>query len=147
MSDVSKRFEQLIKQTYKKFLDKGVIIPTKTKEGIWVGNVLIRSNRPLKTLVKDGEEVYKDISLNAVAIKLANLLARNKSTGQQQRLYKLDIEYSRHYNDSKFLLAGYHSSVNNGDKIRAEIMWTRYEIAKEKAVYAKEQAEYLAAFE
>ena len=147
MSDVSKRFEQLVRSTYKKFLDQGTILPVKTAEGILVGDVLIASNGPLKDIYKNKELVYKEVSLNAVAIRIANLLAWNKSHKRCEELYKKDLEYSRYYIDSKIFIDNYHRALAAGNEMRADVLWTRYEIAKEKAVIAKEQAEELAAFE
>jgi len=147
MSDVSKRFEQLVKSTYKKFLDQGTILPVKTQEGIQVGDVLIATDGPLKNIYKNKELFYKEISLNAVAIRIANLLAWNKSQKRCDELYKKDLEYSRYYIDSKIFIDNYHRALKAGNETRAEILWTRYEIAKEKAIWAKQVAEDLAAFE
>lgn len=147
MSDVSKRFEQLVKSTYKKFLDQGTILPVKTDDGVLVGDVLIKSDGPLKNIYKNNILLYKEVSLNAVAIRIANLLAWNKNPKRCDDLYKKDIEYSRYYIDSKIFIDNYHRALAAGNEVRADILWTRYEIAKEKAVWAKEQAEELAAFE
>lgn len=147
MSDVSKRFEQLVKSTYKKFLDRGTILPVKTEQGIQVGDVLIQSDGPLKNIIKNGEVLYREVSLNAVAIRIANLLAWNDSSDRCDRLYKLDVEYSKHFIDSKIFIDNYHRAVNSGNQARADILWTRYQHAKEKAVWAKDQAEDLASFE
>ena len=147
MSDVSKRFEQLVKSTYKKFLDQGTILPVKTQEGILVGDVLIQSDGPLKNILRNGKVLYKEISLNAVAIRIANLIAKNEKHRLCNELYDLDIKYSKHFVDSKFLIDNYHRAVNSNNTIRADILWTRYEIAKEKAMVAKERAEELARFE
>ena len=147
MSDVSKRFEQLVKSTYKKFLDQGTILPVKTQEGILVGDVLIQSDGPLKNIVRNGSVLYKEISLNSVAIRIANLLAWNQPEKFCDRLYKLDLEYSKHFVDSKIFIDNYHRAVNADNQARADILWTRYQHAKEKAVWAKQQAEDLASFE
>ena len=147
MSDVSKRFEQLVKSTYKKFLDQGTILPVKTDEGILVGDVLIESIGPLKNIYKHGELCYKEVSLNAVAIRIANLLAANGSRKLLDELYNLDVEYSKHFIDSKIFVDNYHRAVNSGNTVRADILWTRYQFAKEKAIAAKERAEDLASFE
>ena len=146
MSEVSKRFEQLVKSTYKKFLDQGTILPVKTNDGILVGDVLIESEGPLKNIKKNGHILYKQISLNAVAIRIANLVAWGKNTKLCDKLYDLDIQYSKHFIESKIFLDNYHRAVNSNNEVRADILWTRYEIAKEKAVYAKDQAEELARF-
>ena len=147
MSDVSKRFEQLVKSAYKKFADQGFLIPTKTEQGIQVGRVTIVSDGSLKNIVVNGSIIYKDISLNCVAVKLANLVALDRDHKLQAELYKIDVYYNKNYIDSTIFINSYHKALNEKDEIRADIMWTRYEIAKEKAEDAKSQAEILSSFE
>jgi hypothetical protein len=147
MNEVSKRFEQLVKSTYKKFLDQGTILPERTEQGIKVGDVLIVSDGPYKDIVKNGTVLYRTVCLNAVAIRLANLAAWNKQVKLQQELFGLDQKYSKYFTDSKIYLNNYHRAVNSNDEIRAEILWTRYEDAKERAIILKDQAENLARFE
>lgn len=146
MSDVSKRFEQLVKSTYKRFLDQGTILPVKTPEGILVGDVLIQSDGALKNIVRNGKILYEHISLNAVAIRIANLVAWNKNQRLCEELYRADLEYSKHFIDSNIFIDNYHKAVNSNNSVKAEILWTRYEIAKEKAISAKDHAEDLARF-
>jgi|TARA_E500000178_G_scaffold153132_1_gene152917 hypothetical protein len=146
MSEVSKRFELLVKSVYKKFIDNGIHLPQRTPEGILVGNVLIKSNGPLKDLVVNGTIAYTEISLNCVAIKIANNLASDINQRLTTQLFEIDREYSKHFVDSKFLIDNYHRAVNNNNEEKAEILWTRYEIAKEKALDAKSRAEYLTGF-
>jgi len=146
MSDVSKRFEQLVKSTYKKFAEEGTILPIKTNEGIMVGDILIESEGPLKNIKKHGKILYKHISLNAVAIRIANLAVWSKNKKLCDQLYELDLKYSKHFIDSKFFIDNYHRATNTNNVARADILWTRYEIAKEKALTAKSRAEDLAGF-
>jgi len=146
MSEVSKRFELLVKSVYKKFIDNGIHLPQRTPEGILVGKVLIKSNGPLKDLVVDGTIAYREICLNCVAIKIANNLASDINQRLTEQLFEIDREYSKHFVDSKFLIDNYHRAVNNNNEEKAEILWTRYEIAKEKALNAKSRAEYLTGF-
>jgi len=146
MSEVSKRFELLVKSVYKKFIDNGIHLPQRTPEGILVGKVLIKSNGPLKDLVVDGTIAYREICLNCVAIKIANNLASDINPRLTEQLFEIDREYSKHFVDSKFLIDNYHRAVNNNNEEKAEILWTRYEIAKEKALNAKSRAEYLTGF-
>jgi len=146
MTDVSKRFEQLVKSSYKRFAEQGYILPVKTSEGICVGNVLIRNKGSLKYIVKSGAIVYNEISLNSVAIKLANLLALDTNKALRDELYQLDHLYSKHFVDSKFFLDNYHRAVNSNNEVRADILWTRYIEAKERAIALKEKAEHLASF-
>ena len=146
MNEVSKRFEQLVNSVYKKFIDNGIHLPTRTAEGILVGNVLIKSDGPLKDIVVDGVVKFNEISLNCVAIKIANNLASGKNESLTTQLFDIDREYSKYFLDSKFHLDNYHKAVNNSNEARAEILWTRYDIAKEKALYAKSRAELLTGF-
>lgn len=146
MSEVSKRFEQLVKSTYKQFLDQGTILPIKTDKGILVGNVLIETVGSLKNIYKDEHLLYKEISLNSVAIKIANLLAWDKSKKACDELYDLDVSYSKHFIDSKIFLDNYHRANNANNTTRAEILWIRYTDSKEKALDIKSRAEDLAAF-
>lgn len=146
MSDVSKRFEQLVKSTYRQFLDQGTILPVKTQQGILVGDILISTSGALKNIYKKDILLYKEISLNSVAIKIANLLAWNTDLKLCDELYDLDIKYSKHFIDSKIFLDNYHRANNSGNEIRAEILWIRYTDSKEKALNIKSQAEDLASF-
>jgi hypothetical protein len=144
MSELSKRFEQIIISTNKKLKDQGAVMPVKTEQGILVGNVLIQSQGPYKTLSVNNEIVFEDICLNSVAIKLANLLAWRKQGTELKRLYEADREYNRHYIDSSFFLERHRSAIANQDFVRADIMWSRYLKSKDLAKLAKEKAERMA---
>lgn len=146
MNEVSKRFEQLVKTTYRKFLDQGTILPERTADGIKVGDALIRSDGPYKDIVKQGNVIWATVSLNAVAIKLANLVAWDENKDLQKEIFQLDQKYSKYFVDSKIYLDNYHRASNNNDDIRADILWTRYQDAKERAIILKDQAEDLARF-
>lgn len=146
MSDVSKRFEYLVKSTYKKFAEQGTILPVKTEEGIQVGSALIRSNGSYKDIILNGKVQYEYISLNAVAIRIANELAWGNDRGLCNELYDLDCKYSRYFIDSKIFLDMYHKSQTSEDWKRAEIMWIRYEDVKSRAINTKSRAEELAEF-
>lgn len=146
MNEVSKRFEQLVNTTYRKFLDQGTILPERTSDGIKVGDALIKPDGVYKDILLKGKTVWATVSLNAVAIKLANLVAWNKDTALQKEIFGLDQKYSKYFIDSKIYLDNYHRAVNNNDDIRADILWTRYQDAKERAIILKDQAEHLARF-
>jgi len=146
MTNISKRFEQLVTKTYREFLEQGTILPTKSDKGIHVGDVLIQSDGPFKNILKKDKLVYENISLNAVAIRIANLLAWNENKGLQDKLFAADLYYSRHYVDSNIFLDRFHRACNAKDELKADIMWTRYEDAKFRAINAKSEAEQLAEF-
>ena len=146
MTNISKRFEQLVTKTYREFLEQGTILPSRSDKGIHVGDVLIQSDGPFKNILKKDKLVYENISLNAVAIRIANLLAWNKNKGLQDRLFAADLYYSRQYVDSNRFLDRFHRACNAKDELKADIMWTRYEDAKYRAINAKSEAEQLAEF-
>jgi hypothetical protein len=145
MSEISKRFEQIIASTQRKLLSKGAVMPERTERGIRVGCAEIIPEGPYKHIEVDGEVRYKDISLNKIAIRLANELALKHRSPQLDQLYKLDQEYSRYFIDSAFFLERYHKALNKGDEFKAELMWIRYTNAKQKAIDTKEKAEQMAA--
>lgn len=142
MTRLSKRLEQ----TVKKELIKN-IIPVKVKDGILVGDVLIESEGHIKHLKHNGEYIYKDISLNVVAIILANFLALRKNTIYMQTLWQADQEYGRWFTDSQMLRTQHQKAIVNQDFDRADMFWARYTESKSKAVKAKEHVDRLTSFE
>ena len=137
MSEISKRFEQLISSSQKKLAEHNQIMPVKTNRGILVGDVLIQSEGNLKNLWKRDILVYKEVSLNDVAIKLANMLARNKTTDLCSKLYKADQEYGQWFVDWQFLKQQYHKAIKLEHYDRADILLARYEESKYRAELAK----------
>lgn len=146
MSELSKKFEQIVVSTYKKLYSEGSIPPVRTEQGIEVGNVLITADGAYKSLWVGGTCIYKDISLNCVTIKVANLLALNKNSSLQKKLFDLDKEYNRHFVDKTIFLRHYQLAEAKEDEIRCDIMWARYTVARDLCKKAKEKAESLASF-
>ncbi len=99
MSQISKRLDQVVKNA----LLRTPILPVRVKEGILVGDVLIASRHNIKDIYKKGELVYKDVSLNKAAIKIANLLAQRSNTMLADQIYNADQDYGRKYLDSQML--------------------------------------------
>lgn len=122
------------------------IIPQKTEQGILVGDVLIVSDGHLKHIFRNNELLYKDISLNAVAIKLANMLATNRIAVKFDQIYSADQEYGRWFIDSQMLRAQYQKYLNNSDFERADTAWARYQESRERALNSKRYVESLISF-
>ena len=139
MTQISKRLEQIVN----KELSKN-IIPVKTAEGILVGDILINSSGPIKNIYKKSELLYSEIYLNAIAIKMANILATNRSHIATDTLYKADQEYGRWFVDSQLLRAQYQKAVSNSDYERADTLWARYCESRDRTIVAKNNAERLA---
>ncbi len=138
MTQLSKRLEQIVK----KELSKN-IIPVKTENGILVGEVLIVNDGPIKSLYRNNELLYKEIHLNSVAIRIANILAFRKQSILADELYKADQEYSRWFVDSQMLRAQYQKSISNQDYDRADVFWARYQESRDRTITAKNRAESL----
>jgi len=144
MTNISKRLEQVVSSAQQKLIEKHQILPIKVAEGILVGDVLIVSEGIVKHLKYIDKFLYKNIYLNAAAIRIANMLAVNKHSIQADNLYRLDQEYGRWYHDSQLLRAQYQRSVNNQDHDRADTLWARYCESRDRAINAKNIVQRLA---
>lgn len=138
MNDISKRFEQLVVAAQKKLTASNNILPVKTQDGILVGDVLIKSNGSLKDLVRDDEIVFKEISLNEVAIRLANLLATRHDIKLCEKIYRLDQDYGKWFQEWQLFKQKYARSVKSKEYERADMFLAKYEDAKFKAENAKQ---------
>jgi len=133
---LSKKLEKLIKSSPE-------ILPVKTEQGILVGTVLIVSQGFNKDLYKKGKLMYSGINLNAVAIKMANLLAKNLILNCD-KLYQLDQEYGKWFTDSQMMRSAYEKAVKKKDHDRADVLWARYIESRERTMSCKIRAEALA---
>lgn len=138
MTNVSKRLEQIIS----KELEKN-IIPVKIKDGILVGNILIKSQNHLKFLYKNNELIYGEIFLNRAAIFIANIMAKTKSSMLADQIYQADKDFSKYFIDSQLMRTNYEKSIKNKDFVKADMFWSRYEQAKDRAQLAKSRVESL----
>lgn len=138
MTQLSKRLEQIVR----KELSKN-IIPVKTEMGILVGEILIVSEGSIKHLYRSGSLLYKNIHLNSVAIKIANILAFRKQSTAADKLYRADQEYGKWFVDSQILRSQYQKALNNQDFDRADVFWARYQESRDRTITAKRLAEYL----
>lgn len=140
MTDIRKQLEQVITHAQRKLIENNEILPIKTHEGIIVGSVKIVSNGTLKDLWQHGELVYNNISLNKTAIKLANLLARNRRRSiSMDKIYACDQEYGKCLLESNTLRERLHLARKAGNHDKADIYLARYTVAKDRAQYAKRQ--------
>lgn len=138
MTEISKRLEQIIRKEL-----SSNIIPVKISEGILVGNVLIASKEHLKFLYKNGELIYGEIFLNKAAIFIANIMAKNNFSTLADQVYQADKDFSTYFIDSQLMRANYEKSIKNKDFDRADMYWSRYEQAKDRAQMAKSRVESL----
>jgi hypothetical protein len=141
MTDIRRQLDKVVSKELSQH-----IIPVKTDAGILVGNILIVSEGPIKHLYRNNELLYNNISLNTVAIKIANLLARQRSSLAADKIYSYDQEYSKWFVDSQTLLKNYYSAKKSKDFNRADTLWARYCQSRERAQIAKDLATSLTLF-
>lgn len=144
MQSLRNKLASVVSNTHRKLIEKKAILPVIVPEGILVGNVLIINDDTVKHLKQHDTWIYKDIHLNAVAIKLANLVATDTTRYVANQLYEADQDYARWFIDSQILKLRYIESSNAKDYDRAEILWAKYFESKSKSVAAKTRAEDLA---
>lgn len=138
MSNISRRLERVVSTELSKN-----IIPVKAENGILVGDVLIINEGTVKNLIRNDVILYKHVYLNAVAIKLANLLVKHRGSILPDRVYQADQEYGKWFVDSQILRTQYQKAVNSKDFDRSDIYWARYCESRDKALVAKNSVEAL----
>lgn len=141
MTDIKRQLDQVVR----KELSRN-IIPVKTAEGILVGNILIVSEGSLKHLYKNNERMYANISLNAAAVKMANLLAKHKTSLLADKIYVADQEYGKWFADSQLKLQQYYTACKNKDFEKADTLWAKYSESKDKTRIAKNAVNGLTLF-
>ena len=143
MSDISRRLEQFLSTAQRKEAQKE-LLPIKTADGILVGDVLIVSDENIKHLYQKGLPIYEGLFLNAVTIKLANLLAKRDDPIKMKNLYESDQEYGKWFTDSQLLRTRYQKAMDSQDYDRADILFARYCESRDRALVAKNIAQGLA---
>jgi hypothetical protein len=139
MTPISKKLAHAVESA----ISKSPILPIKTDQGILVGNVLIVSDSNLKNLHQYGQVVYTKINLNAVAIKLANLLSKFGKTVDCDKIYLLDQEYGRWLTDSQMLYNQHKLAISKENFERADILWARYRESKIRYEESKQRVNRL----
>lgn len=141
MSMISRQLERVVNAELSK-----TIIPIKVENGVLVGDILIVNEGTVKNLLRNDVILYECIYLNAVAIKLANILARHRGLILPDIIYKADQEYGKWFNDSQMLRSQYQRAINTKDYDKSDIYWARYCESRDKATVAKNYVESLIAF-
>lgn len=145
MSNISNKLEQVVGAAQRQLIAHDQILPVKTTQGILVGNVLIVSEGTIKNLWQHNVLVYDHIYLNAAAIKIANLVARKISRVNADAIYRADQEYGKWFVDSQLLRTRFQQAIDSQDTERADILWARYCLSRDRAETAKNAAQSLAA--
>ena len=146
MTDIKRRLEQVISSAQRRLLEQNQILPQKVEQGILVGSVLIVSEGTTKHLYRNNNLVYGNINLNVVAIRIANLVAKNSNTAIVDKIYKADQEYGKWFTDSQLLRAQYQKAINSKNFEKSDTLWARYCESRDRALLAKEAATALTYF-
>lgn len=146
MSNINSKLQQVVERTHRKLYEQDQIMPVKTSQGILVGDVLIVAAGSVKNLYQQDQLIYKEISLNAAAIKIANIVTKQGINTKSESLYRADQDYGRWLNESQFLRHKYQIARKNGDNDRADIYLARYCTARDRAKSAQSHVLALAAF-
>ena len=146
MTDISRRLDHLVANAQRRLIAENHILPQKVAEGILVGDVLIVSEGTTKHLYKNNNLIYKNISLNIVAIRIANLVAKTANPATIDKIYRADQEYGKWFTDSQILRIQYQKSLNAKNFDKADTLWARYCESRDKTLVAKETVTALTYF-
>ena len=146
MTDISRRLEHLVANAQHRLITSNNILPLKVDGGILVGDVLIASQGTTKHLYRHNNIIYKDINLNATAIRMANLVAKNTNPAIVDKIYRLDQEYGRWFTDSQILRTQYQKAIIAKNFEKADTLWARYCESRDKTLAAKETVTALTYF-
>ena len=146
MTDISRRLDHLVANAQRRLIAENHILPQKVAEGILVGDVLIVSEGTTKHLYKNNNLIYKNISLNVVAIRIANLVAKTANPATIDKIYRADQEYGKWFTDSQILRIQYQKSLNAKNFDKADTLWARYCESRDKTLVAKETVTALTYF-
>ena len=146
MTELSKRFEQIIRSTQKRLYDRGALLPVKVDDGIMVGDAKITGSSAFKDILFKDQLKYQRVALNDAAIKIANILACNKSSLRADEIYDLDQKYAKNFADCAFYLDKYHRACESRDEFKSDLYWIRYQEAKYTADYYKDRINRISTF-
>ncbi len=143
---LQKKLDSVISNVQKKLFEAKTLIPVKIDGGVQIGNVTVINRDTFKDLYQYDELIYKGISLNKVAIKMANLLAISPMHSQIEikELYRADQQFGQALEDYQIFRIRYRQLIESNNNNKADIMLARLCYSKDRANYYKNQALRLA---
>ena len=144
--NVQQRLDTVIARVNKKLQQQEQVIPKKTDKGILVGDVLIESSGALKNIYHRDRLIFAEVSLNKVAIKVANLMAIDEVRYQQKidQLILLDSKFGSALAEYQMFKDRLSKAHKDQDQFRIDMYLARLGYAKSSAEYWKKQALSLA---
>jgi hypothetical protein len=143
MSKAQQNLDLVVSNVHRQLLDKQTLIPKKTERGIEIGRYTIVSNDCLKDIYKGDTLVFKDISLNRVAVKVANLLNFGQDT-KINELISMDLKFGQSLVDYKMFKDKLSKAHKEQDQFKIDLYLARLIFAKDAAEYYKREANRLA---
>lgn len=146
MTKLQRQLDTVITNVEKRLAQNQFIVPVKTEQGILIGNVLMVSKAHLKDLYFKGDLVYPNISLNKVAVKVANLMAINpvKYSAQIKELIAADIKFGQALADYAMFKDRYNRAKGSTDQFKKDLYMARMCFCKDAAENYKKYAHRLA---
>jgi hypothetical protein len=136
--NLQQRLDSVIENVHNDLLKKQIVIPSYEKGKILVGDVIIIQNGSFKDIYKHDEIVYAGVSLNKVAIALANRLAiKPFISAKYDQLYRQDQMYGVYLQETLFFNSKYKQAIEKRHFDRADIYFARWQHAKEKTMITK----------
>lgn len=146
-NNLQQRLDSVIANVHSDLLKKKIIVPAYEKGKIVLGDVSIVQNGSTKDILKNEELVYSEVSLNKVAIWLANSLAILKRVSpRQDQIYKQDQTYGFYMQETLFFNSKYKQALEKHQYDKADIFFARMQHAKEKAMVTKRHVLSLIAY-
>jgi len=139
---IQQRLDTVIARVNKKLAQNEIVIPQKTERGILVGPVLIESVGALKNVYYNDNLLFANVSLNKVAIKIANLLALDSTRYQQKidQLIFVDNKFGAALADYQMFKDRLSKAHREQDQFKIDMYLARLGYAKSGAEYWKKQA-------
>jgi len=140
--NIQQRLDTVIARVNKKLAQQEQVIPKKSDRGILVGDVLIENAGALKNIYVRDQLKYSQVSLNKVAIKVANLLAIDEIRYQQKidQLIMLDGKFGSALAEYQMFKERLSKAHREQDQFRIDMYLARLGYAKSSAEYWKKQA-------
>ena len=136
--NLQQRLDSVIVNVHSDLLKRNIIVPTYEKGRILVGDVSIIQNGSVKDIVMNDCIIYKDVSLNKVAIRLANGLAIKRFVmPDHEHIYNQDQHYGVYLQETLFFNSKYKKALEKRQFDKADIFFARWQHAREKTMVTK----------
>jgi hypothetical protein len=113
------------------------LIPVVTKKGILIGSYLVMLDNGMYTVNKKDYEYYRTYTKSAAMI-LAGIMSKNYRNIDISSVIDADRVAHAMRNDIEIFKHHYEIAVKNKDDCKKQIMSTRFELANERYMEAKQ---------